>query len=194
MLSPLKGRTLASLGIIRGESALARAATGGARFEFKTGSGIAIRATKTDAQVAAQMDRIVERIGKRMGIGKEWKPRFDMVQDELGNRAIGMVYPNMAAMRGGEIVIDSAIFRPGGHLQKLSLRSRTQAILVHEVSEGTHIQDLRRLGLPIDRIPEIYTHNAAVAFAPRTQLSISSQARSYLHQWMKHGPYDQGIW
>lgn len=100
------------------------------------------------------MDRVESKMAKRMGIGDEWKVRFDLVQDELGTRAIGMVYPSRGALQGGEIVLDSGIFRPGGQLQSLSLRSRIQAILAHEAVEGASIQALRQMGIHWQEIPE----------------------------------------
>lgn len=55
-----------------------------------------------------------------------------------------LVGPGLNSKVGSTIVLDSGILNPAGHLGSLSLRSRMQAILVHE---GDIIQSLRRMGV-----------------------------------------------
>lgn len=189
MVGSLTGATArGAWGVSRARGGLRGSATGEGRL------GQFMRTGRIDARTEAQMDRIVRRIARRMGVGQEWEVSFEVVQPNDLSVTIASVYPNRTALEGGEIIFDKGILLSDARLQQLPLRSRIEAVLVHEVVEGENIIALRKLGVREQDVETLYTHNAAISDSPFTDMAISKGARNYLKAWRKYGPYSSGVY
>jgi hypothetical protein len=164
--------------------------------------GIYIRKGKTWDQVEAQMNRILEKRARRLGLtvpGDEqaFQPiirnskvervheryfEFSRLQ-ESGNVA-GAHIPASGEWCSMDIGVLAPRAIGGREFGALSLRSRIDVMIAHEMTE---------LPSYLARGDVALTHPFAVRFAWQTTLPITPQARSFLRGWANRGPYSVGL-